>query len=161
MSQDLTALDPRIASLPPHTLEELQAAKTEIDAWYTSGGIVSAAPVDALTKVVREILAAGNRSPDDLADPATRRAMSLGNKQEYLAAFREVFLILREREGLDVAELTAEAERLRSVARRDGPEERDKVENWTKLAAMLQEKEEMERRLGEQVVELEDEEGLR
>lgn len=91
-----------------------------------SGGIPSAAPVDALIKVFREILAADHRSLNDLADSATRQSMSLKKKQEYLDEFREI-LELHIGDWLDVADLTAEAERVKSGAQQDGAEEREKV----------------------------------
>lgn len=159
MSQIPTAIDPRLALLPPQIFQEMLAAKTEIDTWYMSGGIPSAAPVDALTKVFREILAAGHRSLNDLADPATRQSMSLEKKQEYLDEFRAI-LWLHAGDWLDVADLTAEAERVKSGAQQDGAEGREKVAKWTELATMLQEENDMVQRFVEQVVELEAEEGL-
>ena len=146
--------------LPPHISGEMQAARTEILTWYANGGVPSAAPVDALTKVVRQLLAFGNQSLNELADPATRQAMSRERKQGDLDAFREV-LNLHAASGLDAADLIAEAERLKLEAQRDGLEKSEKVAKWTELATMLQEKEDLERRLGVQVVELGAEEGLR
>jgi len=160
MSQIPTAIDPGLALLPPRILEEMLAAKTEIDNWYMSGGIPSAAPVDALIKWARELLAAVHQSLNNLADPATRQAMSLEKKQGYLDEFREI-LEVRAGDWLDVADLIAEAERVKSGAQRDGAEEREKVAKWTELATMLQEENDMVRRIAEQVVELEAEEGLR
>lgn len=138
----------------------MQAARTEILKWYANGGVPSAASVDALTKVVRQLLAFGNQSLNELADPATRQAMSRERKQGDLDAFREV-LNLHAASGIDAADLIAEAERLNLEAQRDGLEESEKLAKWTELATMLQEKEDLERRLGEQVVELEAEEGLK
>ncbi|GAB7333622.1 hypothetical protein MBLNU13_g05188t1 [Cladosporium sp. NU13] len=162
MSQIPSTVDHSLALLPPHILEEIQASKTEIGTWYMSGGVLSAAPVDALTKVVREILAAGNRSLNNLTDPATRQAMSLENSKEYLNVFREV-LEVRAGAWLDVADLTADAERVKSGAQQheDGLGGRDMVAKWTELATMSQGENDLARRFGEQVVELEAEEGLR
>lgn len=62
---------------------------------------------------------------------------------------------------LDVADLTAEAERVKSGAQQDRAEGREKVAKWTELTTMLQEENDMVRRFTEQVVGLEAEEGLR
>lgn len=160
MSQMPAAIDPRLALLPPRILEEMLAAKAEIDNWYMSGGIPSAAPVNALIKWARELLTAGHQSLKNLANPVTRQAMSLEKKQGYLDEFREI-LEVRAGDWLDVADLTAEAERVKSGAQQDWAEGRQKVAKWAELATMLQEENDMVRRIAEQVVELEAEEGLR
>lgn len=146
--------------LPPHIFEESQAAIIEILTRYANGGVPSVAPVDALIKVLRQLLAFENQSLNELVDPITRQAMSRERKQGYLKAIRKA-LTLHAAGGLDAAELIADAERLKLGAQRDGLEESEKVAKWRELATVLQEKEDLERRLGEQVVELEAEEGLR
>lgn len=161
MSQTTDADDHNLAlRLPLHIFEESQAAIIEILTRYANGGVPSVAPVDALIKVLRQLLAFENQSLNELVDPMTRQAMSRERKQGYLKAIREA-LTLHAAGGLDAAELKADAERLKSGAQRDGSEESEKVAKWAELATVLQEKEDLERRLGEQVVELEAEEGLR
>lgn len=135
---------------------------SEIVAWLDSGAVLPEAPVDALTKWARQILAVGNRDLNNPADPATRQAMSLEWKQGYVDGFRKVFK-LRDGNGLDVAGLRAEAENLRrsEASQENEAEESGKVAKWTRLATLLQEMEALERRFGEQVVELGAEAGLR
>ena len=88
--------------------------------------------------------------------------MSLEWKQGYVDGFRKVFK-LRDGNGLDVAGLRAEAENLRrsEASQENEAEESGKVAKWTRLATLLQEMEALERRFGEQVVELGAEAGLR
>lgn len=149
-------------ALSPHTRTEIQAATSEIVAWLDGGAVLPETPVDALTKRARQILAVGNRDLNDLADSATRQVMSLEWKQGYLDGFRKVFE-LRDGNGLDVAGLRAEAENLRGseASQENEAEESGKVAKRKRLVTLLQEMEALERRFGEQVVELEAEAGLR
>jgi len=157
MSEISTAIDYNLTSLP-HTPGEMLAAKEEIHAWYASGAVISAAPVDALTTAIQQTLATGDSRLSDLADPAKRQAMSLELKQKYLDELRE-FVRLHKRREVDAAGLQAEAESLRSAVQKDGMEESKKVAKWTKLATVLQKKEDLMGLLAEKVVELEAEEG--
>ena len=84
--------------------------------------------------------------------------MSLELKQKYLDELRE-FVRLHKRREVDAAGLQAEAESLRSAVQKDGMEESKKVAKWTKLATVLQKKEDLMGLLAEKVVELEAEEG--
>lgn len=93
------------------------------------------------------------------ADGRVRQCLWSGSRNVWTGSGR--FWELRDEDDSDVASLQAEAERLKSGAHRDQAEDRGTAEKWTKLAALLQEKEDLERRFGEQVVELEAEEGFR
>jgi hypothetical protein len=85
--------------------------------------------------------------------------MCLARKQQYLNAFRKC-LEFHDTLGADVDGFRAEAESLRSRAQNGEAEESEKADKWTKLATMLQEKEDLVKVVAEKVAEMEAEEGL-
>lgn len=138
----------------------MEAATAEINTWQLSGSDLSAAPTDALATYVNQMLVAVNGLLQDIADPVGRQVeMCLARKQQYLNAFRKC-LEFHDTLGADVAGFQAEAESLRERAQNGEAEESEKADKWTKLATMLQEKEELVGVVADKVAEMEAEEGL-
>jgi hypothetical protein len=101
------------------------------------------------------MLVAVNGSLQDIADPVGRQVeMCLARKQQYLNAFRKCLEFHATLEA-DVAGFRAEAESLRSGVQNGQAEASEKAAKWTKLAALLQEKEDLVVLVAEKVVEME------
>jgi hypothetical protein len=147
-------------TLPPHSLEEMEEANAEIRTWHDSGAVLSEAPIDALTTSVHQTLETAKKLLSDLAEPAIAQAISVERKQRFLDTSRGVLEMHAESE-LDIAGLQARAASLEAGVQKGEVEESGNVAKWTKLAAMLLEKEELMKTLAEKVVELEAEKGLR
>lgn len=133
----------------------MQKAAAEIQIWHSNGARLWETPLDALITTLNQTIATAKRLLDDLTKPSSQ-SMPGANKQTFLNNFRTI-LDMHARSQLDIAGLKAKAVSVKWEFEEMEEETEEEAAKWEKLSNMLTDKEEVTKKVGKKVEDLEDE----